>query len=50
MARLAGELVVRHADDPESFCEMGRSARRTAESLDWGCVVQEMEALLYSIA
>jgi hypothetical protein len=36
----------RHEEDPENFRNMGRSARRTAESLDWGCVVQEMETLL----
>jgi hypothetical protein len=29
---------------------MGRHARLTAESLDWECVVQEMETLLLSIA
>ncbi|MEF8717089.1 MAG: glycosyltransferase family 1 protein [Candidatus Accumulibacter necessarius] len=49
-AAMASELASRHEEDPENFRNMGRSARRTAESLDWGCVVQEMETLLFSIA
>lgn len=49
-AAMASELVARHERDTESFRAMGSSARRTAESLDWACVVQEMETLLFSIA
>jgi len=47
---MASELAARHEQDPEKFRAMGRHARLTAESLDWECVVQEMETLLLSIA
>ena len=47
---MASELAARHEQDPEKFRAMGRHARLTAESLDWECVVQEMETLLFSIA
>ncbi len=47
---MASELAARHEQDPEKFRAMGRHARLTAESLDWDCVVQEMETLLLSIA
>lgn len=47
---IASELATRHEQDPEKFRAMGRHARLTAESLDWECVVQEMETLLFSIA
>ena len=49
-AALASELAARHEQDREQFRAMGRHARLTAESLDWSCVVQEMETLLFSIA
>lgn len=47
---LAGALAGIHANDPQRFAEIGRNARLKAESLDWKCVVQEMETLLLSVA
>lgn len=47
---LAGELAAIHASDPPRFAQFGRNARLKAESLDWKCVVQQMEMLLLSIA
>ena len=47
---LAGQLADHHANDPKRFAELGKNARLKAESLDWKCVVQEMETLLLSIA
>lgn len=46
----AGALAVTHSNDPHGFAEMGRNARTKAESLDWKCVVQQMESLLLSVA
>lgn len=42
----AGELAARHAQNPENFRALGRSARSTAESLDWKSVVKQLEAIL----
>lgn len=47
---LAGELAAIHAGDRPRFAAIGQNARLKAESLDWKCVVQEMESLLLSIA
>lgn len=46
----AGEMLAWHQQDPEKFKAMGRDARLTAEALDWDCVVQELETLLFSLA
>ena len=46
----AGTLAATHSKDPHGFAEMGRNARLKAESLDWKCVVQQMESMLLSVA
>jgi glycosyltransferase involved in cell wall biosynthesis len=47
---MAGELAGIHASNPQRFAQIGKNARLKAESLDWKCVVQEMETLLLSVA
>lgn len=47
---LAADLADLHGTQPRQFAEMGRNARLKAESLDWKCVVQQMENLLFSVA
>ncbi len=47
---LATVLAGMHGNNPQRFSEIGRNARQKAESLDWKCVVQEMEHLLFSIS
>jgi len=46
----ASEIASHYAQQPEQFRALGRNARLTAESLDWKCVVQQLESLLFSIA
>lgn len=46
----ASEIAAYYAQKPEQFRALGRHARLTAESLDWKCVVQQLESLLFSIA
>lgn len=46
----AGTMAAIHQNDPQSFAAMGRHARHKAESLDWRCVVQQMESLLFTVA
>ena len=47
---LASDLAVMHGRNPQGFADIGRHARRSAEALDWTCVVQHMEQLLFSVA
>lgn len=47
---MAKELAAKHASEPQGFQAMGRNARLTAEALDWKCVVQQLETLMFSIA
>ncbi len=46
----ASNLAVMYSHEPEQFRAMGRNARLTTESLDWTCVVKQLETLLLSIA
>jgi glycosyltransferase involved in cell wall biosynthesis len=47
---MAKQLAAMYAHEPEQFRAMGRNARLTTESLDWTCVVKQLETLLFSIA
>ncbi len=47
--KMAGDLAAMHAHEPALFSAMGRNARLTTESLDWACVVKQLETLLLSI-
>ena len=47
---MAGNLAAMYVHDPEQFRAMGRNARLTTETLDWKCVVTQLETLLLSIA
>lgn len=46
---MASKLATLHSCEPERFRAMGCNARLTTESLDWRCVVRELETLLFSI-
>ena len=47
---LAVALAVMHSDELSLFKAMGRKARLTTESLDWKYVVEQLEALMFTIA
>lgn len=46
----ASNLAGMYEHQPEQFRAMGRNARLATESLDWKCVVQQLETLLFSVA
>jgi glycosyltransferase involved in cell wall biosynthesis len=48
--KMASHLAGMYSHQPELFRAMGRNARLATESLDWKCVVKQLETLLFSIA
>ncbi|GAO37820.1 glycosyl transferase [Sulfuricella sp. T08] len=46
---MACNLAAMYSHEPEQFRAMGRNARLATESLDWKCVVRQLETLLLSV-
>ena len=46
----AQSLAATRINDPQAFAAMGSAARLKAESLDWKCVVKQMESILLTVA